>query len=361
MRNKHIVTGLGIALLSVGMIGGVWTGVNAIPSLVNKKQIADDKYNEKQIIFNESFDISQLEVNLQHSNVVLRKHDSDKILIERTGTKDITNLRYEKGEGILKLSEDYKDEATKEIEDINDIVKGFVEDIFSSSISEVTIYLPKEISVNITTNNGYLRVDDDVILDTLIFKTNSGSINLNSDLEFENLNIMSSNGVSVAGSELLGIKNVKLEGQDVYVHSGEQGMFMEDLINKIPDVLEIKSSASVGFNGVNIQTSVPVAKDINIQTMSDVNLNVPLLEHKFNFNIKTNQGIDFYAMQYNERYYNTPLEKLFNSGNSEYDYDSEVQTEEGLKKEYTGILNDDLKDEQIEYKINIKASRVMFE
>lgn len=360
MKNKYIVTGLGVALLSVGMIGGVWTGVNAIPSLVNKKQITDDKYNEKQIIFNESFDISQLEVNLQHSNVVLRKHDSDKILIERTGAKDISNLRYEKGEGVLKLSEDYKDEPIKEIKNINDIVKGFVDDIFSSSFSEVAVYLPKEVNLSVSTDNGYLTVEDDVVLDSLTYKTNSGSIGLNNSLEFENLNIMSANRVSVAGSELLGIKNAKLEGHDVYIHSEGQEMFLEDLENKIPDVLEIKSSALVGYSGVNIQTSVPVAKNINIQTISDVNLNVPLLEHKFNFDIKTNQGIDFYAMQNNERYYNTPIEKFFNNGGENH-YDASTQTEDGHMREYNGLLNDNLKDEPIEYKVNIKASKVMFE
>lgn len=360
MKRKYMVTGLGVAILSVGMIGGVLSGVNAIPTLVNKKQVIDNKYNEKEVIFNEVHDVSQLNINLQKSDVVLRKHDSDKILIERTGAKDITNLRCEKGDGILTLSEDYKDAPEKEIKSIDDIVKSVVDDAFSSHISEVTIYLPKEVNVNVSEDSGYLRVDDDVILDSLTYKTNVGSIQLNEYVEFENLNVTSVNGVSISGSEMLGIKNVKLEGRSIYVHSSEYELSTEELLAKIPDVLEIKCSSPYGYEGVTIETNMPVAKNVNIQTTSTVDVNLPLLEYKFNFDIKTNKGINFSHMQNDERYYNTSLEKLFNSNNSEFNYDSELQTEEGFEKEYKGVLNEDLKDEQTEYTFNIKASDVMF-
>lgn len=347
MNRKQIITSIGVALLAIGVVGGVWSGIEAMPKVINNIQMAQAKQDEKEVIYNSEEKIVKLNIDSTTSQIFIKKHNKPNVIVERSGNKEMSTITTESKDNELTIKEE-EIKITKETKNVDDIVKYFIEEMYSSYVSEITIYLPEKVNADIETVNGGLTVEDDILLDTLNYDTSSGYINLSSDLNLQNLNIKSQSQISLATNEMSGIKNIKVTGNSVNIH---QNNSIENEAN-LPETLEIKTTNSYYDNyDVTISSISPVAKKLIVDSGSTVQVDLPIVDYKFNFDIKASRGIKFEASEY-EKYNNTPVAKYFKNGNSEED--------KNLIRELKGLINEEVKDNKEEYVVNIKSAFTVF-
>ncbi|WP_122638657.1 hypothetical protein [Romboutsia sp. Marseille-P6047] len=344
MNKKHIATTIGVVFLTTGVIGGIISGINAMPSLMSKYDEVQSKFNENEVLYDGELNISKLSVELPVSHIEIRHHNKNNVLVERTGNKDISNITINNENNELIISEESK-RVKKDAKNVDDIVQQIIDEIYTYDMSTIVIYLPKETDIDVKTINGYLNVEKDVVSDTLNFETNNGNISLDPSLSFKNLNIKSNLDVYLSTSEMYGIKNIKVESYSVNIHDGST--VYEDSI--IPNKVEIYTLNSDYYNNISIDTNLPIAKNLTINSNSNVRLDLPILKYKFNFNINTLSGISYENSDY-DKYVGTPLEKYFNEDN-----------EDTTKREFIGVMNESLLEKSDEYVINIESDSVTFE
>ena len=349
MNRKQIITSVGVAFLTVGVVGGIWSGIQAMPKVINNVQIAQAKRDEAQILYNSDEKITKLNIDSKVSSISIRKHDKPNVLVERRGNKENSNITAEGGNNELIIKEDQKN-TIKETKNVDDIVRYFIDELYSPYQSEIIVYLPEKVNADIKTEYNGFAVLDDIFLDTLNYETSSGYISLSSDIKLENLTIKSSSDVSLSRSEISGIKNIKITSRTVNIHDGN---FIEDEAN-LPENIEIKTTDQ--YDTSYIASSTPVAKNLVVDSPAAIVLELPIVDYKFNFDIKSSRGISFEASEMNyEKYNNTPLEKYFEDMNSE-DYEEDRD----LVKELKGLMNEEVKDNENEYTIKIKSSETIF-
>lgn len=349
MNKKQIITSVGVALLTVGVVGGIWSGIQAMPKVINNVQIAQAKRDEAQILYNSDEKITKLNIDSKVSSISIRKHDKPNVLVEKRGNKENSNITTESSNNELVIKEEQKN-TIKETKNVDDIVRYFIDELYSQYQSEIIVYLPEKVNMDIKTDYNGFAVLDDIILDTLNFETVSGHISLSSDIKLENLNIKSSSDMSIGIDEISGANNVKITSRTVNIHDGN---FVEDEAN-LPETLEIKTTDK--YDTSYIGSSTPVAKNLIIDSPSTVALELPIVDYKFNFDIKSARGISFEASEMNyEKYNNTPVEKYFKDENNE-DYEEDKD----LTKELKGLMNEELKDNENEYFIKIKSAYTVF-
>ena len=346
MNKKHIVTIIGVVLLTTGVIGGIISGINAMPSLISKYDEMQSEFNENQVLYDGELNISKLSVELPVSHIEIRHHDKSNILVERVGNKDVSNITINDENNELIISEENK-KVKQDAKNVDDIVQQIIDEIYTNDMSTIVVYLPKEIDIDVKTINGHLNVEKDVVSDTLSFETNNGNISLDPSLSFKNLNIRSKYDISLSTSEMYGIENIKVESSCVYIHDGSS--IYEDL--EIPNKVNIVVSDNDYYQSVNIDTNLPIAKNLTINSNSSVGLDLPILKYKFNFNISALSGISYESSDY-DKYTGTPLEKYFN----ENDEDENV-----IKREFIGVMNKSMLESADEYIVNIDCDSVTFE
>lgn len=353
MKKKFIITGIGASLLLTGIIGGIWSGVSAVPAFVNKAQIERAKYDKKEILFDKEIDIKKLNAVFSKSSVQIKRHDSPKVLIERRGDKDDTTPVIKENGNELTLVEELSDnKPIVNVKNIDDIVKLFLNEAFRPSLSEITIYIPSNIDVNITTALGDLSIlDDNMQFNNLEFITTSGRIFMDPNVSIGNLNIKSSTEITLSVGEMANIKNINLDGETVYIHSGGEDVFVDNLDEKLPESIKITSS-NADYGYINIETSRPIAKNLDISSLGQTNLTLPLLNYKFNFNMKASSGINFDELKNQEKYYNTSIAKYFNDDNY-----SDIDNE-NTRKVFEGFMNEEFSPETSVYNINVKSDSI---
>lgn len=348
MNKKYIITSIGISLLAIGTVGGIWSGIQAMPKVINNVQITQNKQNEKEVIYKSEEKIAKLNIDSTISHVFIKKHDKPYVMVERSGNKEISTITAEGKNNELIIKEEPRN-ITKEPRNVDDIVKYIIEEIYSSYSSEITVYLPEKVNADIKTDYQGLIIEDDIFLDNLNYETSSGYISIRDDLNLENLNVKSLSNISLATDEMIGIKNVKVTGNSVNIHGN---ISVEEEAN-IPENLEIKTTSEYyDSDAVTINSNSPVAQNTVIDSYSIVGVELPLVDYKFNFDAKASRGIKFEASSY-DKYKNTPLEKYLKN----IDY---KESEEDLIKELNGLINEDVKDNQNEYFIKIKSAYTIF-
>ena len=135
-------------------------------------------------------------------------------------------------------------------------------------------------------------------------------------------------------SELLGIDEVNINSNEVYISSKESIFY--DMEKYIPKKVTINGD-NLENGIIDIESTIPISKDLTIDSYkSEVLLNLPLDRYNFNFNVATYEGIEFNDYLLNITKY---------------------RDESELIKEFKTILNPNLKDE---YKININALNLDF-
>lgn len=344
MNRKHIITSIGVAMLAVGVVGGVWSGIQAMPVVINNVLIAQAKIDEPEIIYNSNEPITKLNIDSNVSHINIKKHDKPNIIVERKGNKEASTITTNGVNNELTINEE-RQNVIKETKNIDDIVKYFIDELYSSSLSEIIVYLPEKVNADIKTEYNGLGIMDDILLDTLNYETENGYISLSEDVNLENLNIKSSSDISIASSEISGIKNVKIISRTVNMHNGN---YIEDE-TKIPEKVEIRTTNEYDTSYINVST--PVAKELVIDSPSAVEVNLPILDYKFNFDIKTSRLIEFeYSEENSKKYGNSPLEKYFEDTEAKYENAKEIK----------GLINESLENNSNEYFVKIKSADVIF-
>lgn len=353
MNKKHIVTGIGVVLLTTGIIGGIWSGIDAMPTVITNMQKAEESYNKEEVIYTNELDIAKLRIDSNISGVSIKKYNGKDIIVQRKGNKELSNITINENNKELTIKEEYRNNK-KFTESVDDIVRYFVNELYSSHYSDIIVYVPDNIDVDIKTNNGSVYLSEDIKLNNLNFNTQYGSISLDSECEIKNLDIKSDSNIALQLSEIYCTENINIKSS--FVNINDNNFINRD--NKIPKSVKITTLNDYYDNeGVSINTTQPIAKNLIIDSKTSVNLDLPLLDYKFNFDIKTSRGIHFDEDSY-QKYINTPLQKYFKDSYKEEVYDSEELVYS--QKELLGLINEEIEDNLEEYNINIKSPMVIF-
>lgn len=157
------------------------------------------------------------------------------------------------------------------------------------------------------------------------------------------LEIVSSEGISLKPTELLGIKNIKIDALSVNIHSDNEDILVNNAERFIADNMDITQYKGEVANGssINIESNIPIAKNLNIDSIgSDVELKLPIKDYKFNFNMNSNEIID--------------LSHLFE--NSVLSRDGKFK--DNNLKQINGVLNEKLLNLENQYNVNINAKAI---
>lgn len=324
-----------IVLIIVGLIGSVWSGFLSMPYFINKLQDYEEQINKEEVIYEENINITNLNISTKHANVKILKNDSSKVVIKTNGLYKNSEIKVNQKDKDLIIEEDVKNQKREKIKNIEDLINIGLENTFSSYRNIILVYVPNDININVITDSGYLDVEDNVFLETLTFKTYVGEISLPNEIKnLKLLDLTSNSRLSLKLSELLGIDEVNINSNEVYISSKESTSY--DTGKYIPKKITINGD-NLENGIIDIESNIPISKSLRIDSYkSEVFLNLPLDKYNFNFDVCTYEGIEF-------------NDYLINFSNNMDGYE-EV-------KELKTILNPNLEDE---YKININASNLNF-
>ncbi len=324
-----------IVLIIVGLIGTVWSGFLSMPYFINKLQEYEEGINKEKVIYEENVNINNLNINTKYANVKILKNDSNKVIIKTNGLYKNSEININQSGKDLVIEEEINNQKIEKIKNIDDLINIGLENTFSSYRNTILVYIPNNINISAITEGGNLDVKDNIFLDSLTFKTYGGSISLPSEIKnLKLLDLTSKSDLSLKLSELLGIDEVNINSNEVYISSKESTFY--DMEKYIPKKVTINGD-NLENGIIDIESTIPISKDLTIDSYkSEVLLNLPLDRYNFNFNVATYEGIEFNDYLLNITKY---------------------RDESELIKEFKTILNPNLKDE---YKINIDALSLNF-
>lgn len=324
-----------IVLIIVGLIGSVWSGFLSMPYFINKLQEYEEGINKEKVIYEENVNINNLNINTKYTNVKILKNDSSKVIIKTNGLYKNSEININQSGKDLVIEEEINNQKIEKIKNIDDLINIGLENTFSSYRNTILVYIPNNINISAITEGGNLDVKDNIFLDSLTFKTYGGSISLPSEIKnLKLLDLTSKSDLSLKLSELLGIDEVNINSNEVYISSKESTFY--DMEKYIPKKVTINGD-NLENGIIDIESTIPISKDLTIDSYkSEVLLNLPLDRYNFNFNVATYEGIEFNDYLLNITKY---------------------RDESELIKEFKTILNPNLKDE---YKININALNLNF-
>lgn len=323
-----------IVLIIVGLIGSIWSGFFSMPYFINKLQDFDEKVNEENTIYEKNIVIDELNINTNYVNTKIIKSNSDKVIVKTKGLYENMDIQITDNNKTLYVKEVNKDSSTKKIKSIDDFTSKLLENTFSNHTNMIIIYIPNDVNLKVTTEDGSLIIEDDIFLDEFSFDTSNGYLSLPSEVKnLDKLNISSQNYVSLQLGEILGINEVNIYCGDVYIESDKYNL--EEIEKYLPKKVTIKSN-NLDNNTINIESNLPISKNLNIYGYkSQVNLNLPLDIYKFKFDINAYENIEL----------NEFLQSNFDN---EENYNL---------KELKKTINKSLKNE---YKVNIQAENIYF-
>ncbi len=338
--NKKI-TIFSIILVIIGTIGTICSGIASIPYFIKTSSDIERELNKEYIIYNKEIDINKLNINTKDTNIVIRKHNKNNVIVSKTGNKD--NLRYniENKDNALSISENKSEDNYKDIKNSNDFANYVFNEFYSQNTNNIVIYIPNDVDINTYTQNGILDIQDDIFLNDVTFKTLSGNISLPKEVkDLKKLDIKSKNYTQLSISELLGIKDIYISSNSVNIYSDDNDIFIDNKENYIPNNININQDSN-DYGNIDISTEIPIANNLNINAYkSNVSVDLPIDRYKINFNIKSLQRID--------------IDDLMQ--------ENKINENDHLKyqdiKELNGNLNKHLDELKKEYKVNIKSEYV---
>lgn len=348
MNKKRIVTGVGVVLLITGIVGSIWSGIEVMPKLINDAQAMQNNLNQQEILYKGQIDLAKLNINSKVSNIIIKKYDGKDVIVERSGNKNLSTITTKESGSELTIDEEFNNNNSNLGKSIDDIVRYLVDELYTSHNSDITVYVPDNVDINVNTNNGGLNVSD-VNINNLNFNTSNGSIALNENCNINNLTIKSNGFINLKVREVYCTDNLSIEC--TYVNIYEDTFVNNE--SKVPESVKIlinKKYSSNDNDSVVINTNLPIAKNLEITSNETVDLNLPILDYKFNFDIKASNSISFDKNSKN-KYLGTSLEKYFKSSNNEYRLN---------QTSFKGLINEDLMSNPTEYFVNIRSANVKF-
>ena len=342
MNKGKIVTTIGAILLTTGVIGGVYSGVTAFPTLINNIVNSNNDLNKEEVLYKGQVNLTKLNINAKRSNVIIRKYDGQNVIVERSGDKTVSTITAKENGNELNINEEAINQNFGS--NINDMVKNFVNEMYSGQRSDITVYVPDNIKINVNTDNGSLNVYDSNI-NNLNFNTSIGSIALNENSHINNLNIKSEDFVQLQVRELYRVSNLNVECYSINIYEQDT----------VSDKSSMPENVNIVENGdcdeatlVDIDSNLPIAKNLEITSNSNVGLNLPILDYKFNFDVKALNSICFDSNS-KVKYMGTSVDKYLKDS---YKLD---------KNNFNGLINENPKDNTSDYFVSIKGKSVIFE
>ena len=326
MNKGKIVTSIGAVLLTTGIIGGIWSGVVAMPKIINNVQNVENNLNKEDILYKGRIDLTKLNINSKTSNVIIKKYDGQNVIVGRSGNKEVSTITTKESGSELTINEDINNRNFGK--NIDDMVRYLVDELYTSYTSNITVYVPDNVDINVNTNNGGLNVSD-VNVNNLNFNTSNGSIGLNENCNINNLTIKSNGFINLKVREVYCTDNLSIEC--TYVNIYEDTFVNNE--SKVPESVKILINNKYSSNdndSVVINTNLPIAKNLEITSNETVDLNLPILDYK---------------------YLGTSLEKYFKSSNNEYRLN---------ETSFKGLINEDIMNNPTEYFVNIRSANVKF-
>ena len=186
MNKGKVVTTIGAILLTTGVIGGAYSGVIAFPTVVNNMQNAESNLNKEEVLYKGQVNLTKLNINAKNSNITIKKYDGQNVIVERGGDKTISTITAKENGNELNITEEAINPHFGK--NIDDMVKNFINHMYLSHHSEITVYIPNNVDINVKTYHGRLNVYDSNI-NNLNFNTSSGRLELNENCHINNLNI----------------------------------------------------------------------------------------------------------------------------------------------------------------------------
>ena len=342
MNKGKIVTTIGAILLTTGVIGGAYSGVIAFPKVMSNMQNAESSLNKDEVLYKGQVNLTKLNINAKNSNITIKKYDGQNVIVERGGDKTISTIIANESGNELNITEEaiINPHFGK---NIDDMVKNFINHMYLSHHSEITVYIPNNVDINVKTYHGRLNVYDSNI-NNLNFNTSSGRLELNENCHINNLNIKSNDLIQLQVSELYRLNNLNVECYSF-------GTYKQDIVS---DKSSIPENVNIVANGdcdeatlVDIDSNLPIAKNLEITSNGNVGLNLPILDYKFNFDVKASNDI-YFDEQSKVKYMGTSVDKYLDSN---YRFD---------KNELKGVINENPKDNSSEYFVNIRSANVSF-
>lgn len=347
MNKGKIVTSIGAVLLTTGIIGGIWSGVVAMPKIINNVQNVENNLNKEDILYKGQIDLTKLNINSKTSNVIIKKYDGQDVIVGRSGNKKVSTITTKESGSELTINEELNNNNNLG-KSIDDMVRYFVDELYTSYTSNITVYVPDNVDINVNTNNDGLNIND-VNINNLNFNTSNGSIALNENCNINNLTIKSNGFINLKVREVYCTDNLNIECTNVNIY---EDTFVNNE-SKVPESVKILINNKYSSNNndsVVIDTNLPIAKNLDITSSETIDLNLPILDYKFNFDIKASNSISFDKNSKN-KYLGTSLEKYFKSSNNEYRLN---------QTSFKGLINEDLMSNPTEYFVNIRSANVKF-
>ena len=315
-----------------------------IKEIFYRLNLTNYNLNQQEILYKGQIDLAKLNINSKVSNIIIKKYDGKDVIVERSGNKNLSTITTKESGSELTIDEEFNNNNSNLGKSIDDIVRYLVDELYTSHNSDITVYIPENIDINVNTNNGGLYIDG-VNANNLNFNTQYGNISLSENSNIKTLNIKSNSDISLKVREVYCIDNLSIESNYVNIY---EGTFVEDE-SKIPE--SIKILAQGGYdNSVNINTNLPIAKNLDITSEENVDLKLPISDYKFNFDIKTSNSISFDENSVS-KYLGTSLENYINSNDTEHILN---------EKSFKGLINEELINNPTEYFVNIRSANVKF-
>ncbi|WP_315165876.1 hypothetical protein [Metaclostridioides mangenotii] len=305
--NKKISI-VAIVMLVVGIIGTVWSFLYATPSISDFRAEKEYQANQEYNIYEEKEDINKLAINSYSTNIIIKHHNKDSVLVTKKGVTNNLNYSISNKDKTLIVEEDKNRIYGKKITDIDSMVRTFIDEIFVYEDISIIIYLPNKVDLNLAIGSGDLNIKDDIFLNE--FKlTSDGTFRGDSmPKEIQNLktlDIKSYNDISMPVTSIIGIKDIILTSNSVDIYSNDDENIIEDIESKLPENITILEQ-DIGENltgSVGIESQVPVAKNLNIEAPNSVlTLNLPTNKYKFNYNVHSEQrnDLNYEDLKYDE-------------------------------------------------------------
>ena len=147
MNKGKIVTIIGATLLTVGVIGGVCSGIVAMPTVINNIVNSQNILNKEDVLYKGQANLTKLNINAKNSNVTIRKYDGQNVIVERSGDKSISTITAKENTNELNITEEVINPNFGK--SIDDMVRYFVNELYSGQDSNITVYVPNNIDVNV--------------------------------------------------------------------------------------------------------------------------------------------------------------------------------------------------------------------
>lgn len=340
--NKKL-TLLSIVLIIVGIIGSIGFSISSIPYLMDTVSSIEKEVTEESIIFNKEIDINSINVNTQNTDIILKKHNNNNVIVSQTGSKESFNYKIENIDSQLSIvqSELKIKNGYKSIKNLNHLKDYMVENIYSN---EITVYVPSDVNIKVSTKEGTLRIEDDVLLNNVEFNTISGGLSIPKQVkELDTLNIKSQGMIRLAVLELLGIKDININSNHLEIYSNDDDIFIDNIESYIPENIKIVNNDN-HYGNIYIDTDIPIANNLDINAYGyEVSIDFPIERYNINTSLKASDIIGLDNLIQND------IIDL-----NEYNNQEEI-------REFSKVFKGNLAQSSKEYKVNVKARYIQFD